>query len=99
MENISKLHLLEDEYIYKLMQEEYSKKTFNLNYPFMKKIDMTKDLKEQRLVNNYPRYWTKVFIFNGEEYYICSEWYEDANRDFFEKWRDKILNNLNNKVN
>ncbi len=37
MENISKLNLLEDEYIHKLMQEEYSKKTFNLNYPFMKK--------------------------------------------------------------
>lgn len=94
MRQISKLELLQNEDIDKLTDEGYSKEIFNLNYPFMKRINKARNLKEQRLVNNHSRYWSEVFNFYGKEYYICSEWYENSNRRCFEKWLNEVLSNI-----
>lgn len=93
MRQISKLELLQNEDIDKLTDEGYSKEIFNLNYPFMKRINKSRNLKEQRRVNNHSRYWSEVFNFYGKEYYICSEWYENYNRRYFEKWLNEVLSN------
>lgn len=91
MNQVSRMQLLQNEDLERLLDYDYSKEIFNLNYPFIKKIDKSRNLKEQRLVNNHPRYWSEIFIFEGEEYYICSEWYENSNRKYFEKWINKLL--------
>ncbi len=71
-----------------LMQEkEYSKKHFDLQYPLLTKVS---------LHNTKPlRYLAKPIVkIYGEEYYLCSEWFEKegANNDrpFLLKW---IYNN------
>ncbi|UJS22615.1 hypothetical protein [Thiothrix winogradskyi] len=59
---------------------EYSKKTFGIQMPLLKKkllLDEGKPL----------RYWAKPIInAYGSEYFMCSEWYEKRNKSYFEKW-------------
>ena len=74
-----------------LMQtKEYSKETFDIQFALLIKVeDMTDEL--------WSRYYsTPVKIF-GDEYYICSQWYEvPANNDriYLMKW----LNKKNNEI-
>lgn len=68
--------LLSQEKVKLLTDEKFSKETFGVNYPFLKKITTDKSLIEQRQINGYPRYWSKVYIINGERYLLCNDWYE-----------------------
>jgi len=68
-----------------LQDKLFSKKTFNINFPFLKKIDPSIDLAVMRLVNGYPRYWKQVFTINGTDYLLCKEWYEES-RSHYKKW-------------
>jgi hypothetical protein len=68
--------LLSPEKVQLLIDEKFSKETFGVNYPFFKKIKSDKSLIEQRQINGYPRYWSKVYIINGERYLLCNDWYE-----------------------
>lgn len=91
MEEISIKNILKDDDLCNLQDLHYSKKLLNINYPLLKKIDRSKSLDEQRLVNSYPRYWKHIFIFNNKEYYVCSQWYEKSNRSYFEQWIKDII--------
>lgn len=85
LNKMQKENLLSSEELLKLQDENYSKIKFDLNYPFLKKIDKNKDYKQQRLVKDHSRYWAKEYIFNGKSYFACSEWYK-TNRSYFESW-------------
>ncbi|WP_066307322.1 hypothetical protein [Bacillus sp. FJAT-29814] len=87
--NLVASQALSDEMVTKLQDERYSKYTFDINYPFLKKIDWRTSLSEQRKVNGYNRYWKDDIIINGERYFVCSEWYE-RNKPKYIKW----LNNF-----
>ncbi|MEH7251806.1 hypothetical protein V7111_06735, partial [Neobacillus niacini] len=65
-----------------LLDERYSKETFNLNYPLLKKIVRSKPITDQRNVNGYPRYWLQVFFINGDRYLVCNDWYEHHRTKF-----------------
>jgi predicted type IV restriction endonuclease len=72
------------EEVEQMQTAEYSKETFNLNYPLLlKSSSSSEELK--------TRYWTRngdVEIY-GEKYLICSQWYEpptNNNRPYFKKW-------------
>lgn len=66
-----------------LMQtEEYSKKTFDIQYPLLVKASLSNGKKPLR-------YWAGSVETFGEKFFICSEWYEtQANNDrpYFMKW-------------
>jgi hypothetical protein len=72
-----------------LEDERYSKNTFDINFPFLKKINWGTSLSDQRKVNGYNRYWKDELLINGERYFVCSQWY-DRNKPKFIKW----LNNF-----
>ncbi len=66
-----------------LMQtEEYSKKTFDIQFPLLVKASLSNGKKPFR-------YWAGTVEAYGEKYFFCSEWYEtEANNDrpYFMKW-------------
>lgn len=63
----------------------YSKDKFNINYPFLKLVDVSKPLSEQRNINGYPRYYKKIYTINNKQYLFCNDWYE-KNRIGFISW-------------
>lgn len=80
---------LSNKMIVLLQDERYSKNTFDINFPFLKKVKWRTSLSEQRKVNGYNRYWKDELLINGERYFVCSQWYE-RNKPRFFKW----LNNF-----
>lgn len=71
-----------------LMQTaEYSREIFHIQFPLLIKASRVHD-------NNKLRYWSKPVTIFGEEYFICSQWYEKENnndRPYFEKWLNMKL--------
>lgn len=63
-----------------MLNKEYSKETFGLNYPVLARID-----------DNYDkiRYYSTEIEINGEKYVLCSQWFETSSnndRPYLEKW-------------
>ncbi len=52
----------------KLMDKQYSKDTFDINYPFLKEVDVNS--------SKVPRYWKKIYNINNRCFIITSEWYQ-----------------------
>jgi hypothetical protein len=71
--------------IEKLQKEDYSKFTFDVNFPILKKVDKTKSVLENRTVNEYTRYYANPVKSFGDAYLITSEWYEGSLDDYI-KW-------------
>jgi len=69
-----------------LQTKTYSKETFNLQLSLLKKVDLSKELKEQ--VQDHKgrnRYYKSTVTIRGERYLLCSQWYE-RNRVYLMKW-------------
>lgn len=81
-------NLLPKEEIENLMNKEYSKKVFDMNYPILKEYNPKLDFNEQRKVNGYDRYYAKIY---GEKYLLSNDWYE-RNRKLFDLWCSKYIN-------
>lgn len=50
-----------------LLEKEYSKRTFNINYPLLVK---------ERLPQDRVRYYKMPLNIQGTEYFLCSQWFE-----------------------
>jgi hypothetical protein len=74
-------NLITERELEKLQTKEYTKLTFNIQYPLLLKRLTETDIKCER-------YWKKSFRINEESYYLCSEWYE-RHWDPFLKWSKK----------
>ena len=71
--------------IKKLQRSEYSKLTFDIQFPFM--------AKENSTYYERVRYWKTPYHLNGEIFFVCSQWFESpANNDrpYYEDWLSKI---------
>lgn len=69
------------EEIEKMQTEQYSKEVFHLNYPILRKAERGE---EKPL-----RYYKDKIMAYGEEYFLCSEWFETAvnnDRPHYLKW-------------
>jgi len=68
-----------------LQRQDYSKTVFDLQFPFLRKVQ--KSDKEKPL-----RYWKTPVRVMGKLYFMCSEWYEKEpnNRPFYENWLNKM---------
>jgi len=76
--------------IQRLQHLEYSKRTFNINYPALKVYDREVILEKQRNVGGYPRYYADRYFIDGENYLLCNHWVEDLSRSYFEKWLNHV---------
>ncbi|MFB3164523.1 hypothetical protein ABLO26_24485 [Neobacillus sp. 179-J 1A1 HS] len=63
---------ISEEMVQNLLDERYSKETFNLNFPFLRKIEVGQYISKQKYVNGYARYWSEAFDINGGIYIICN---------------------------
>jgi hypothetical protein len=72
-----------------LMDNNYSKETFGVNYPIIKLLEDGADKDTQRSINGYKRYYAKIYHFNKDKYLLCNDWY-DRNTYNFEQWCVKI---------
>jgi len=71
-----------------LQDAAYSKKTFGIPYPILKRIDPNKPADKQGLDNKgRARYWSHEFD-NGR-YLVCSQWYE-KHRASLIKWISQL---------
>ena len=69
-----------------LQRQDYSKAVFDLQFPFLRKVQ--KSDKEKPL-----RYWKTPVRIMGELYFMCSEWYEkepNDDRPYYENWLNKM---------
>lgn len=81
--------LIDESEIRNLQNAEYSKITFDIQYPLLRKKRVTDP-------DNILRYWKGAVTINGQEFFMCSEWYEQPlnnDRPFFMKWLKKIKGN------
>ncbi|MDD3721656.1 MAG: DUF262 domain-containing HNH endonuclease family protein [Lutibacter sp.] len=77
--------LIDKNEIERLQRSDYSKLTFDIQFPFMVKQNS----------NNYERvrYWKNPYHLNGEKFFVCSQWFEvPANNDrpYYEAWLRKM---------
>ncbi|MGP1990914.1 type I restriction enzyme HsdR N-terminal domain-containing protein [Zobellia laminariae] len=81
-------NLIDRNEIERLQRSDYSKLTFDIQFPFMVKEDSAQ---YERL-----RYWKNPYYINGQMFFVCSQWYEvPANNDrpYYEEWLRKIKRN------
>jgi len=69
-------HLLSEREVVQLQELDYSKQVFGMNYPILKKLDLTFSINTNRTVGDYTRYYAFVVLYKDEYYLITSEWYE-----------------------
>lgn len=64
------------EEIQKLQDADYSKQTFDINYPLLSK---------ERIINGRARYYVSPLLIKGVKYYVCQEWF-NRNYQKLETW-------------
>lgn len=62
--------------VQKLQDADYSKQTFDINYPLLSK---------GRIINGHARYYVSPLLIKGVKYYVCQEWF-DRNYQKLETW-------------
>ena len=87
MDELIENDLLSDQEIEKLQRADYSRDKLHIQYPLLKRVLHSDS-------NNIPRYWAGKKIIRGNEYFICSEWYEQPSnndRPHFLAWYRTII--------
>ena len=85
-------NLLDSIEIERLQRSDYSKSTFDIQFPFLAKKDSKHYIRE--------RYWKEEYKINGELFYLCSQWYEvqvNNDRPYYEKWLKNIKQKYRNE--
>ena len=78
-------NLIDRNEIERLQRKDYSKTTFDIQFPFL--------AKENSPYYERIRYWKNPYEINGEIYFVCSQWYEvPANNDrpYYDEWLKKM---------
>ncbi|MDO9260331.1 MAG: hypothetical protein Q7U08_00110 [Flavobacteriaceae bacterium] len=82
--------LIPETEIKKLQEDNYSKFTFDMNYPILKKIDTKLSILENRMTKDHTRYYAEVFENGDDLYLITSEWYERNLEDYIKWMKRKV---------
>lgn len=80
-----KNNLIDRNEIERLQRGDYSKLTFDIQFPFL--------AKENSPYYERIRYWKNPYQIKGEIFFVCSQWYEvPANNDrpYYEEWLKKM---------
>ena len=65
-----------------MQSKDYSKETFDIQYPLLLKVNETDG-------KSPVRYYSARLNIYGEEYFLCSEWFEkpsNNDRPYLMKW-------------
>ncbi len=87
-----KNNLIDQNEVERLQQKDYSKLTFDIQFPFLANEDSEYYIRE--------RYWKEQYHINGKVFFVCSQWYEvSANNDrpYYEEWLKK-MKRINNTL-
>lgn len=83
--NIFKSKISESE-LASMQDKEWSHENLGICYPLLKKRVKGIPDKQQRTYGNvYNRYYKKTVTVNGEEYFLCSQWFEEF-RSKLDNW-------------
>lgn len=63
----------------------YSQTTFGVRAPILRKVDLRRNIEDQRFINDKVRYWKDTFEYHGKKYLIFKEW-ANIHRDRLIKW-------------
>lgn len=74
---------------------EYTKKVLNLGkYELLRPVKNPDEIsalaRDEDKTSNQSRYWTEIFRFNGQDFLVCSQWYE-KHWKVFPEWLEKAL--------
>ena len=73
--NLVSEDLINSQVLTDFQNKNFILKNTGIKYAFLKKIDSTKDIKEQTLVNGKARYSSKPITINGEQYLVTNDLY------------------------
>lgn len=79
------MELLSEMEVKKMTEDGYSKMSFDMNYPILKKVEENISIKDNRMVGDHTRYYADPFVYKGSRYLISSEWY-DRNQEDYIRW-------------
>jgi hypothetical protein len=82
---------LSKEKIYHLCDPRYSKETFMLPYPMLKKLTDETGVSIQRKINGRDRYYTNLIEIHGGKYLLCNHWIEKS-RQPYKFWLKRLIN-------
>lgn len=77
--------MLSAEMLNNLQNSEYSKETFNIQFPILKKVTDNSNIKEEININGHARYYANPI----QNYLLCNHWYEN-HRDDFNRWKNTL---------
>lgn len=96
MRNIEKSNYkFPDEALKQMCDRSWSRKTFEVAYPFLLKHNKNDD--NDYKISGHNRYYADIFVFNGDEYRLTKELYESDkrnqhNKSAFIKWYTTLQN-------
>lgn len=75
-----------------LMEKDYSKETFGINYPLLVKVTGLSDVErdEKRKVGNHYRYYKGVWTFGSDEFLLMGQW-GPKHREKYDQWLEKFV--------
>ncbi|MCK1997497.1 hypothetical protein MPH47_09735 [Psychrobacillus psychrodurans] len=79
------------EKIYHLCDYRYSKETFLLPYPMLKKVTDETGVSIQRKINGRDRYYANPIKIHEEKYLLCNHWIE-VSRKPYKFWLENLIN-------
>jgi len=80
--NLIENNILSNEMLNNLQNADYSKEKFNMQFPILKEISSNSDIRVERKINGYDRYYAQPI---KGKYLLCNHWYE-SHREYFYKW-------------
>lgn len=96
--NLIERDLIDGELLLNLQDAEYSRRTFHLKYPFLKKRNPNEsDLEQRKDDNNYVRYYVDDYKIKGESYFFTKEWFSNQFK-YLEPWYFSIINDLDTEI-
>ncbi len=81
--------LLEEFEIAWLVDSDYSKDNFDVEYPILMEIDPSSSVEEQQVKDEAIRYYDTVITSKGSDYLLTSEW-NDSSKDKYVNWLMKF---------
>ena len=83
-------NLISENEIKNLENPIYSKDTFNVNYPILKRYDKSIPKKDNIKLNGGPRYYSKPIKYNSTEFFLTNHWYDYYKENFIDWMKRKI---------
>lgn len=83
-------YIFSEEQMEQLCDKEWSRKTFHVGHPFMKRKAAEEET-QMRDAGGYRRYWAECFRFGDVEVFITKEWFEGVFcREGFIRWYEGL---------